>query len=153
MLVFRNLFSTCCVVALMLHPAFLQGNPAVENLGARYASIDGDWLVYSQWESFLGRDLNGDGDTEDAVVQLRNLETGQTTNLKIIARSRLVVEEDWLVIPVFESDQGRDPQRRRTTPRAQSFNCRTWRRARRRPSNSLRSLLLGSLLLASNVIG
>ena len=53
----------------------LKGGPPIRNLGATGARVDGDWLAYSEWESFQGEDLNGDRDTWDPVVHVRRLST------------------------------------------------------------------------------
>ena len=63
----------CVFVVLGLSatpPVLAQGGPPVINLGGIRAIVEGDWLAYSQWESFRGEDLNGDGDTEDSVVHV-----------------------------------------------------------------------------------
>ena len=83
-----------------------QANPPISNLGASGARISEDWLVYSQWESFAGEDLHGDGDTADTVVHVDNLLTGRTTNLRLVGDFSAVVSGDWLVFRVQESQQG-----------------------------------------------
>ncbi len=52
-----------------------------------------------------GLDLNGDGDTEDTVAQVYDLNTGTTTNLGLAAGS-LEFDGDHMVFAVSESRQG-----------------------------------------------
>ena len=54
----------------------------VRNLGAGSAVLEGDRLAYSQWESFSGEDLNGDGDTDDEIVHVQNLATGGRAQIR-----------------------------------------------------------------------
>ena len=44
------------------------------NLGARSLVIFEGTVAYSVWESFVNLDLNGDGDRDDAVIQLMGIE-------------------------------------------------------------------------------
>ena len=87
----------------------LDGSP-ITNLGASNAYIDGDWLVYSGWESFDGDDLNEDGDRDDAVVHVHNLSTGSTTNLGL-AGGEILVSGDRVLFVVNERDQDEDLNR------------------------------------------
>ena len=75
---------------------FAQENVATTNLGADSAAITGNWLAYSVWESFSGEDLNGDGDLSDNSVHVRDLSTGETTNLRLEGRV-LLISGNWLV--------------------------------------------------------
>jgi len=43
----------------------------------------GDTLIFPTPETFLGRDLNGDFDTRDAVLRIQNVRTGELTNTGI----------------------------------------------------------------------
>ena len=58
-----------------------QPDPAIRNLRAERATLQGDWLIHAVPESFRGLDLNGDGDTRDAVIHAEFLPTGETQNL------------------------------------------------------------------------
>ena len=100
----------CVFVVLGLSvtpPVLAQGGPPVINLGANRAIVEGDWLAYSQWESFQGEDLNGDGDTDDSALRVRRLSTGETTTLRQ-AGSVVALSGDWLVLSVYEGEQGED---------------------------------------------
>ena len=87
---------------LAIPPVLAQGGPLISNLGARDALLEGDWLAYSQWESFRGEDLNGDGETWHSVVHVRRLSTGETTNLGLWG-SPVLLSGDWLVFHVFSA--------------------------------------------------
>ena len=76
-------FQVVTICVLSTAQVLAQERPPIENLGASVAVVEGDWLVYSQWASFSGEDLNGHGDTEDEVVQVHKLSTGETTNLRL----------------------------------------------------------------------
>ncbi|MCZ6792974.1 MAG: hypothetical protein O7J95_05100 [Planctomycetota bacterium] len=81
------------------------------NLGVAisFYTLSGKWLIFTVSESLQGfQDLNGDGDGEDDVLHLRDLEEGTTTNLEIAA-SRIRRLGKWLVFEVQEPSQaGRD---------------------------------------------
>ncbi|MCZ6793153.1 MAG: dockerin type I repeat-containing protein, partial [Planctomycetota bacterium] len=54
-----------------------------------------------------GQDLNGDGDSEDSVLHLHDLDTGTTTNLELAGRVSFSSGK-WLAFAVSESEQGAD---------------------------------------------
>jgi hypothetical protein len=93
-------------------PALAQDLP-VRNLGAGVVFLDKEWGVYSVWEAFAKKDLNGDGDTEDLVNHVQDLSSGETRNLGLAADFLIdpqvpVRSEDWIIFPVPESKQGTD---------------------------------------------
>lgn len=69
-------------------------------------------LVYSVYESSEGADLNGDGDQEDVVQQVRDLATGRAVNtglaLLAVFEPTLALGDRWLAQQVPEAAQGRD---------------------------------------------
>ena len=82
-----------------------QATPVVRNLGAsaEVATLKENRLVYLVSETFLGEDLNGDGDREDGVAHVHNLATGETTNLGLVLSSPFgSFSGDWLVFSVSE---------------------------------------------------
>ena len=72
-----------------------------------FPSLSGNWLVLLVSESQQGEDLNGDGDTEDRVIHVHNLETGETVNLRL-AGSFFSLSGNWLLLWVSELSQGED---------------------------------------------
>ena len=86
-----------------------------ENLGLAALLQFGGWvqLVLSEnWLMFAvpeaqqgGTDLNGDGDTEDNVVHLRNLSAAETNNLSLAGPGFGIVSGDWLAMTVSEGEQ------------------------------------------------
>ena len=61
------------------------------------------------FESRQREDLNGDGDTEDHVVHVHNVSTGETTNLRLAGWPlTFTLSGDALVLVVSESEQGED---------------------------------------------
>lgn len=72
------------------------------NLGVDFV-VSGDWLVFVVSESERGEDLTADGDTEDDVVHIHNLSSGETTHLGLVrfesffAALEMVISGDWLV--------------------------------------------------------
>ena len=75
-------------------------------VGITFFVLSGKWLVFGVSESLKGgRDLNGDGDAEDVILHLHNLELGTTTNLGVAA-GRLRFFGSRLVFAVSESSQG-----------------------------------------------
>ena len=72
----------------ILHLYDLESGTAINfgfNVGANELLHAGTWLAFSVSEGREGRDLNGDGDEEDYVPHLHDLESGETTNLKVDA--------------------------------------------------------------------
>jgi hypothetical protein len=67
----------------------------------------GDWLALAVEEAARGRDLNGDGDAQDRVLQLHDLSTGETTDIGLAAED-YVLWRDWLLAAVAEAAQGKD---------------------------------------------
>jgi len=70
-------------------------------------------LVFSVYESIEGADLNGDGDQEDVVQQVRDLATGHATNTGLALftstfQPSLALGDRWLAQQVPEAGQGRD---------------------------------------------
>ncbi|MCZ6794092.1 MAG: hypothetical protein O7J95_10830, partial [Planctomycetota bacterium] len=73
----------------------------------------GSGRVYGKWLVFLvdesrpgGADLNRDGDSEDHVFHVHDLETGTTTNLEVAIVCDFFVSGNWLVFPVSERERG-----------------------------------------------
>lgn len=64
--------------------------------------ISGKWEVFGIDESTEGVDLNGDGDTDDTVLHVRNRETEETRNLGLAGYTEVSQSGDWLVFAVFE---------------------------------------------------
>lgn len=48
----------------------------------------GDHLIFPTPETFLGRDLNGDADTRDAVLRIKNVRTGRVRNTGVPVSNR-----------------------------------------------------------------
>ena len=68
--------------------------------------FSGNWLAFGVVESDEGgRDLNGDGDSDDFVLHVHDLESGTTTNLELDVFD-LESSGNWLVFWVDESSQG-----------------------------------------------
>ncbi len=86
---------------------FAQENQLITSLATSRVTLDENWLVYSTLESFERKDLNGDGDLSDSVIQLRDLATGERTNLRLAGDS-LALSENWLVFRVSEDGQSED---------------------------------------------
>lgn len=82
---------------------------STENLGYAgiYVALSGRRFVFAIPESAQGEDLTGDGDREDAVLRLHDLETGEGENLESI-QSVTGLSEEWLIFLVAESDEGMD---------------------------------------------
>ncbi len=82
----------------------------VRNHGIRDGELSGRFLLHRVVELLAGTDLNGDGDTDDAVLAVNDLAagTGYVTALATRATdlAELVVG-DAIVLPVAEADQGR----------------------------------------------
>jgi hypothetical protein len=80
------------------------------NLGAVSVWLADSWLVFSVAESYLGKDLNGDGDATDGVFHIRNLESTETTNLALAGGAWLGswVSGNWVMLRVSEFQQGKD---------------------------------------------
>ena len=59
------------------------GSTDFVNLGlaGRVCALSGKWLTFQVLEDDQGEDLNGNGDTEDVLLHVRDLEAGETTNL------------------------------------------------------------------------
>ena len=69
----------------------------------------GKWAPLPVSELLQGRDLNGDGDLNDNVLHLHDLESGTTANLEFaLATSRPLALFGWLTFNSFESAQGMD---------------------------------------------
>ena len=87
---------------------------SLENLGGEridgYGPQHGHFLVYGVSESFVGRDLNGDGDEADSIVHLRNLRTDTTicTGFAAMYPGALEGYLDWVPLQVSEFYQGED---------------------------------------------
>lgn len=105
--------STALVVA---QQAPAQENLPIRNLGAGEFLLDGNRLVYSAEERFVGEDLNGDLDLDDWVVHSRDLSTGVTTNLGLPGgfldawglTGFLALSGDTLAFAVSEGDRDED---------------------------------------------
>jgi hypothetical protein len=70
-------------------------------------ALSGRWLAFRTWESLQGgADLNGDGDTEDAVVHLYDLEEGQAFNCEVASPGGGAIFGRWLLYYIDESLQG-----------------------------------------------
>jgi hypothetical protein len=67
---------------------------------------DGDLVVYAQREAYQGRDLNGDGDSEDWVLFYYRLSTGQTFGP--YTGERMTVFDPWISFTIFETYDGID---------------------------------------------
>jgi hypothetical protein len=95
---------------LVLHVYDLESG-AVTNLGldahVKYPShVSGGRIAFSVSESGQGGfDLNRDGDADDVVLHVHDLEQGTTTNLGLAAQDCLFLP-DHLVFLVDEADQG-----------------------------------------------
>ena len=96
------------LVLLSSTMARAQGSFPVRNLGASDASFFHGRLVYSLRESFAKRDLNGDGDQADSVVQLEDPSTGEVTNLGLAGSRGKFSGADKFTIDVREAQQGKD---------------------------------------------
>jgi hypothetical protein len=75
--------------------------------------IDGRWLVFWARESSEGQDLNDDGDMEDLVTHVHDLDSGETANLGLALSTSAITSpcathRKWLVFWVEEALQGKD---------------------------------------------
>jgi hypothetical protein len=86
--------------------------------------LSGKWLIFDREER--EEDLNGDGDTRDSVCHVHDLETGQTSNLRLAVEyyqdpddcstgmfgwppsAPYATEGGWVMVHVYEQAQGRD---------------------------------------------
>ncbi len=78
----------------------------------------GSWLLWTVRENKQGSDFNGDGDTDDWAVFVRDLESGETHNvgasmadIGLLAPGRMYTlefTERWLVLSIEESREERD---------------------------------------------
>ena len=108
----RFVFQVITISLVSLVPTiFAQERPPIENLGASVAVVEGDWLVYSQWASFSGEDLNGHGDTEDEVVHVHKLSTGETTILRLAGAVSRVLGKSGRTPGLKGEDGGRKKKR------------------------------------------
>ncbi len=73
---------------------------------ADHADLHGDWFIFSRSER-LSTDLNGDGDRDDAVLELFHLTSFEERRTGLAAVSG-PVHGDGLAFYVYESDQGED---------------------------------------------
>jgi hypothetical protein len=73
-----------------------------------YASLSGDRLAFFVHEGNEDTDLNSDGDKDDTVLHVHELDTGQTKNLKLVGACPFRLSGNWLVLTVPESSQGTD---------------------------------------------
>jgi hypothetical protein len=80
---------------------------AVPAPGRPSLSAEGNRLVMGLSEADGGRDLNGDGDRDDAVVHVHDLEAGRTMNLGL-AGSLETLTGRWAALGVDEAAQGAD---------------------------------------------
>ncbi|MBN1418557.1 MAG: hypothetical protein JXP34_07245 [Planctomycetes bacterium] len=78
-----------------------------------YGIISPDRVMFAGLEASQGQDLNGDGDAEDYVLHIHDLVTGTTANLGLCAGggTSMDVSEDWLLLRIYERDEGRDLNR------------------------------------------
>ena len=101
--------TTICLT-IILYPAVnlrSQENSLVTNLGLESPCewISGKWLALSVYEGRRGEDLNGDGDAEDRVLHVRDLETAETTNLQLAGKPTGSARQVkiWDATPGFEA--------------------------------------------------
>ena len=97
--------TTICLTLLFVSSVCLRSEEgsSVTNLGLAggwYAALSGNWLAFTVSERHQGEDLNGDGDMHDQVPHVRDLESGETINLRL-AGSDLVLSDNWLA---FQGD-------------------------------------------------
>ncbi len=71
-------------------------------------SLSEEWLLFSVSEVMQGDDLNGDGDTDDAVPYSHNFSNGETTNLELTRWNSLGLSGDWLLIGSSETIESKD---------------------------------------------
>ena len=76
-------------------------------LAGENRALSGKWLAFRVFEVSQREDLNGDGDMEDRVPHVRDLEIGETTNLRLTCCFS-ALSGRWLAFTVFEEDQGED---------------------------------------------
>ena len=92
----------------VLHVRDLEGDETANlGLAASTSALSGRWLAFSVYEQSQGADLNGDGDREDNVLHVRDLEAGETANLGLAA-SAGALSGKWLAFSVYEQGQGAD---------------------------------------------
>lgn len=89
---------------LHLHDFEHETTTSLELPSERFA-LSEHWLAFTVSEPrYGGTDLNFDGDAEDAVLHVRHLGSGMTTNLGLAADD-LALSGSWLVFSVSEEDQ------------------------------------------------
>ena len=86
------------------------GEDSILDVLGENIEVEGDWLAYSRSEGFEGEDLNGDGDTEDDVVYVRNLATDETSSGLGLALtdSPIRLSSGRMAFRASESQQGAD---------------------------------------------
>lgn len=75
-------------------------------IAAAGIAVAGEWAAVLTPELAAGKDLNGDGDRDDAVAQLVNLATHQVINTRLASAAPLALTERLLAVAVDEADQG-----------------------------------------------
>jgi len=66
-----------------------------------FPAVDGDIVAFHTFERWVDRDLNGDGDTEDMVIQYYNMNTHKLTNTGIEG-ARASISGDVIAFHTFE---------------------------------------------------
>lgn len=101
---------------LLASPALAQDPPAIINVGRSaddMIRVDGHRAAFVTHESQEATDFNGDGDTNDRVVQLYDFDTGEITNMGlaqafVMSAADLHLRGDVLAFLVYEPAEGRD---------------------------------------------
>ncbi len=80
---------------------------------SRFLDADGPWVVITVYEPWGGEDLNGDGDTEDYVLQVLNVADERVINVSVgvpLRYSQVVLSltGNVLAFEASEASQGRD---------------------------------------------
>jgi len=101
------------VSAAALAPAAIaalsgQSTFEVQHLGVAVTRLDmaEGYVTYGAPEMYQGQDLNGDGDQEDIVFHIYDLQSGRNRNTHLVSNSAGAVVEGWVAVPVQE--QGED---------------------------------------------